>query len=70
MTRLQLSASSSSSEPAKANDGYQSNDKDVRQLALSDSEYKLQTWEDLTAIIGSLPMHHRYLSGDNQAYQS
>jgi hypothetical protein len=32
-------------------DGYQLTDKDQKQLALKDEEYKLQTWEDLVLII-------------------
>ncbi|RPB02106.1 hypothetical protein L873DRAFT_1841974 [Choiromyces venosus 120613-1] len=32
-------------------DGYQLTDKDIKQLALTDEEYKLQTWEGLKAII-------------------
>jgi hypothetical protein len=38
-------------------DGYQLTDKDIDQLALRDEEYKLQTWEDLSGIIGSFESH-------------
>jgi hypothetical protein len=35
-------------------DGYQLTDKDELQLALKDEDYKLATWEELKAIIGSI----------------
>jgi len=63
----QPESSPPNSAPAAVDDGYQSNDKDLQQLALSDSEYRLHTWEDLTAIIRPPPLHPSpWLAGTNK----
>lgn len=39
-------------KPSEAvQDGYQITEKDAAQLAMTDEEFKLQTWEDLLAIV-------------------
>ncbi|PWW77462.1 hypothetical protein C7212DRAFT_277351 [Tuber magnatum] len=52
MTNSAPTAVKSADKVAEAqHDGYQLTDKDIQQLVLTDEEYKLQTWEDLKAII-------------------
>ncbi|CUS12020.1 unnamed protein product [Tuber aestivum] len=52
MTKSDPTAVRSVDKVAEAqHDGYQLTDRDIQQLALTDAEYKLQTWEDLKAIV-------------------
>jgi len=63
MTKLTPTAIGTADKVAEAqHDGYQLTDKDIQQLALTDEEYKPQTWEDLRAIIGSFGLRFFHLS--------
>jgi len=63
MTKSAPTAIGTADKVAEAqHDGYQLTDKDIQQLALTDEEYKLQTWEDLKAIIGSFGLNSPHFS--------